>query len=310
MKAYIFLLMIFLTSCSHLQTRKQIKDEQVKKAPQTTTAEEENTKLSGLQEEPVSEPVIPKVGLILGPGGVKTFAHTGVIKELLKAKININKIIGLEWGALVAALYAQNSQVHEAEWKMYKLSAKDLPDKELFSNRYSPITISSFTKFLRKNLTIEAAQAKVDFSCPSMSYLSGATVWQEYGKLSQAVARCLPYPPIFKPEKYIWMASAFAIKDSIKKMREAGMDVIIYVDVLGSGQIMATKDLEGDYQSAIIWHELRRHADQYSFESVERLRVKTDAFKLFDFANRSQLLSAGKSAGRQLGDRFVETSNF
>ena len=94
MKGYIFLVVAFLTSCSHLQTRKQIKDEQAEKAHQSTVIEEKNTKADSLQEKAVSDQIIPKVGLILGPGGVKTFAHTGVIKEILKAKINIDKIIG------------------------------------------------------------------------------------------------------------------------------------------------------------------------------------------------------------------------
>mgnify|MGYP002358440770 FL=1 len=40
-------------------------------------------------------PTPPKIGIILGPGAIKTFAHIGVLQELGKNKIPISMIAGL-----------------------------------------------------------------------------------------------------------------------------------------------------------------------------------------------------------------------
>src|SRR5580658_9748240 len=46
---------------------------------------------------------IPNVAVVLGPGGNKAIAHAGVIKALQENRIPIARIVGVEWGALVAA---------------------------------------------------------------------------------------------------------------------------------------------------------------------------------------------------------------
>ena len=45
----------------------------------------------------------PKIGLALGSGGARGFAHLGVIKVLIEAGIPIDLIAGSSMGALVAA---------------------------------------------------------------------------------------------------------------------------------------------------------------------------------------------------------------
>lgn len=113
---------------------------------------------------------IPKVAVILGPGGVKSFAHAGVLKELIKAKIPISAVIGIEWGALVAGIFAQNGQVHEVEWKLYKLQKADLPGKGLFSSRFKAESIKVLNDYFHRNLKgNQVDRARVAFGCPSLS---------------------------------------------------------------------------------------------------------------------------------------------
>ena len=87
--------------------------------------------LEGKKEElETAEPL--KVGIILGPGGVRSFAHTGVIRELLNAQIPIDSVVGMEWGALVGGMFANKGQIHDTEWKLYKLQKKELLEKKSF----------------------------------------------------------------------------------------------------------------------------------------------------------------------------------
>ena len=48
----------------------------------------------------------PKIGLALGSGGAKGFAHVGVIKVLREAGIPIHMIAGSSMGALIGTFYA------------------------------------------------------------------------------------------------------------------------------------------------------------------------------------------------------------
>ncbi|HET7616035.1 MAG TPA: patatin-like phospholipase family protein, partial [Bacillales bacterium] len=59
----------------------------------------------------------PKVGLALGSGGAKGFAHVGVLKVLEEAEIPIDYIAGSSMGALTAGLYGAGHGV-ESLYKM------------------------------------------------------------------------------------------------------------------------------------------------------------------------------------------------
>lgn len=61
----------------------------------------------------------PKIGLALGSGGAKGFAHIGVIKVLREAGIPIHMIAGSSIGALIGTFYAASCDVE----RLYKLAA-------------------------------------------------------------------------------------------------------------------------------------------------------------------------------------------
>src|SRR5689334_10746214 len=48
----------------------------------------------------------PKLALVLSSGGVRGLAHVGVLQALEEQGIEVDMIVGTEWGALVGGLYA------------------------------------------------------------------------------------------------------------------------------------------------------------------------------------------------------------
>lgn len=64
-----------------------------------------------------------KLGLVLGGGGAKGFAHIGVLKVLLNAGVKIDFISGCSMGALIGGLYASGVDVDELEAIAHKLSS-------------------------------------------------------------------------------------------------------------------------------------------------------------------------------------------
>lgn len=55
---------------------------------------------------PVAPRKAPRVGLVLGGGAARGFAHVGVIQVLEEAGIKPDLVVGTSAGSLVAAIYA------------------------------------------------------------------------------------------------------------------------------------------------------------------------------------------------------------
>ena len=111
---------------------------------------------------------IPKVGLILGPGGMKAYAHIGVLRELQRARVPVTAVAGLEWGAIIGGLYSVQGQANDAEWKAFKLREADLPSSGFLSSRAKAQPISTLNEFLETSFGTGAIEkAKIDFGCPA-----------------------------------------------------------------------------------------------------------------------------------------------
>src|SRR3989337_1086064 len=71
---------------------------------------------------------LPRVGLVLGGGAARGFAHVGVIRVLEREKIPLDFIVGTSVGSLVGAIYADKKSSFELEWVAFSLGEKDLFD--------------------------------------------------------------------------------------------------------------------------------------------------------------------------------------
>ena len=298
------------------------RDIPLQKEPKTTVEKTETEEISTQEEDKEIPPQIeervtppPKVGVILGPGGSRGFAHTGVIRELLRAQIPIHSLVGVEWGALIGGLFAIKGQVHDTEWKLYKLQRKDFlkKKKSLFKSETKPIGVKRLEPFINTYFgEIRFNKMKVDFACPTLSVGSGILQWQNQGSLKRAIQRCWPYPPMFEP-KGTWVAGAFAIPESITYLKNRGMDIIIFVNVMDGGDLLPPDQLTSDYRSSILWQTLRRFSNNTKIlESlgVEVIHVKTKNFKLYSFDNRRSLVKLGEQAGKKAAEKLWSQYDF
>jgi predicted acylesterase/phospholipase RssA len=255
-----------------------------------------------------SEKVIPKIGLVLSPGGARTFAELGVLKELIKARVPISAIVGVEWGSLVGALYAQNGQIHEAEWKLYKLETKELTSHSLFGES-RPQSIKNLEGFFAENLKGRSLpQAMVRFACPSLSLWSGTFQWQERGEFSDAMKKCLPSSPLLKPSGP-WAASLVSGRDAALWLRRQGFNTVIAVNVLRSPDEFDQERMLDDLTLATLIHEVRRSfQNRESFDDV--IDIDTKGFRVTDFEKRRELVSIGERLGRPQAEAIASKYGF
>ena len=87
-----------------------------------------------------SSPSRPRIGLVLGGGGAKGFAHVGVLQVLEENRIPVDVVAGTSMGAVVGSLYASGQDavqitgvVHAIDWK--NLFADNIPRRRLTFRR-------------------------------------------------------------------------------------------------------------------------------------------------------------------------------
>lgn len=251
-----------------------------------------------------------KIGLILGPGGLKTLAHIGVLREFEKAGIRVHAVAGLEWGALVAAAYSMKGKANDAEWQVFKLKKNDLPDKGILSSELSPDNIKSLAPFLNgvfANKTIESSD--LPFACPSVLLENGRIAWWDKGTYTQALSKCLPFPPMYEANGN-WLAAAFRVEEAAQKLREKGANVIVFVNVLARGQILKGRKVKSDNAIQALWWE-GVHQLENSKRAVDWIvGVHTRNYDILDFDARQSLVLFGQEFGAVAAKKIADTHGF
>lgn len=176
----------------------------------------------------------PAVGLALGGGVVRGFAHLGVISVLEEAGIPIDVVSGSSAGSLVAALYSYGLSCQEA-----LDIARHLNWLKIASLRFPSKGILSFHKLERwlDNLIgpIDIEDLPKTFAAVATDLQSGEKVVLDHGKLSPVLRASCSIPGIFDP-CYIdgRPLGDGSLVDSIPVdiARQLGADYVIGVNIL------------------------------------------------------------------------------
>lgn len=276
------------------------------------------------QEEPSVQPKIgeplkeikgpPKFGVILGPGGLKTMAHAGVIKELVRARVPIEVVIGLEWGALPAGLFSLKGEANNIEWQLYKLEQKGWPRSGWLNSRHGPVAASGFNDFFSEAFASNIlSRSKIKFACPARRLSSGRVTWYRSGEFRKILASCVRFPPLNKFEMGDGVVAApGALSEAASLARELGAEKLIFINVLGPGQIDLESLTDGKSEDAafqrVLWAQIGEqiHQSQHLFD--DWIDVNTKSINVFSLAHRKELQSRGEAAGqsavRNLTDKY------
>jgi NTE family protein len=258
-----------------------------------------------LQKEP------PRVGLILGAGGMKAFAHVGVLKEFARARIPIASVAGLEWGAAMAGIYALQAQANEVEWKSFRLRENELPSSSFFGGNAKAQPVAILRDFLDVAFGRAALERnRVDFGCPAFSPKSEKLLWLNRGSARDAVARCLAYPP-FYVDAGGWIGSPFAIEEAAAYLRSRGANFVVFVNPLAQGELLPEKLQAEDYSDSVLWAEIRRHASRPQIAGVNVIiPVAAQGIRVTDFEARKQMMDLGAKAASEVVNKLVSKYGF
>ncbi len=236
----------------------------------------------------------PKVGVILGPGGAKAIAQIGVLQELEKNKIEIAAVAGLEWGALIGALYAMNGQSHEVDWKVSQLPKFSFSSKNLFSQKMRATDEKEFNAYLQKVFSdVRFEQSKVPFACPYIRGPAGRVSMATKGSARVNLRACWQYPPIFPMSDS--MAAPFAVAEAVEFVRSQGAELILFINVLESADKKQFADWDESEWNWLAWSPVLNAIKNARVMGVhEMITIDTSTYKMSDLGQRLRLIQLGK----------------
>ena len=213
----LILLASVLSACSMLSPKSQ-----PTLPPETQTAQPELPK--------VREPV---VALVLGGGGVKGFAHVGVIKVLENHGIKPGIVVGTSAGSFVGALYASGMSAYTLQRVALDMQETDIRDLTLSSQGFLlGEKLQSYVNSQVKNKPIQ--QFPIRFAAVATDLDSGEKVAFNFGNAGQAVRASCSIPNVFLPTrigKRQFVDGGLVSPVPVLTAREMGADVIIAVDI-------------------------------------------------------------------------------
>lgn len=178
-----------------------------------------------------------KIGLALGAGAAKGFAHVGVLRALEEAGIRIDMIAGSSMGAVIGGGYASGLSVSElsdvalnSDW----LDVLNLLDP-VFPTRgfIDGDKIKAFLDELYQQKNIE--DLNIPFAATTVDIMNGELYVINKGNLANAARASSSVPIIFNPlssDSLVLVDGGMIDPVPIDVVRSMGADYIIAVNVL------------------------------------------------------------------------------
>ncbi len=252
----------------------------------------------------------PRIGLALGSGGARGFAHLGVIRILKEEGIPIDLIAGSSMGAMVGCFYGAGLNID----RLYKLSKAfkrkyyldfTIPKMGFIAGKRVKELIRVFTH----GKTLE--QLELPVSVVATDLMTGEKVVFTKGSIADAVRASISIPGIFVPEKLngrLLVDGGVVDRVPVSVVKEMGADIIIAVDV---SHVKINTDITTIYdvimQSLdIMQMELVSHRE---IESDIMVRPRVEMYSSRAFTNIEDIIRIGEEETRKHIDKIKELMN-
>ena len=206
---------------------------------QTAPPKPRPTELPPIVSAPVVEPPPrpplrpPRIGLALGGGAARGFAHIGVIQVLEESGIKPDLVVGTSAGSLVAALYASG----KGGAALGHLA--DSMDESAFTDWSFPgrglIRGEALARYVRENTgnrTIEKLPLPLGIVATDLD--SGAPILFQRGDPGVAVRASSAVPAVFQPVRigtHEYVDGGLVSPVPVRFARQMGAELVIAVDI-------------------------------------------------------------------------------
>ncbi len=252
----------------------------------------------------VVAPPAPKkirVGLALGGGAARGFAHIGVIKALEAQGIYPEIVVGTSAGSVVGALYAAGNDgfaLQKSAMEMDEASISDwaLPLFSKSSGVLKGEALQSYVNKAVRNLPME--KLKLRFGAVATDLQNGRPILFQRGNTGQAVRASSSVPSVFQPVKigeHSYVDGGLVAPVPVRFAREMGADFIIAVNISTQADAQAAvSSVEVLLQTFAIMGQRLNHYELKDADVVIQPALGKMAGN--DFASRNLAIMAGEQA--------------
>lgn len=176
----------------------------------------------------------PKIGLALGGGSARGWAHIGVIRTLAEAGIVPDLVCGTSIGALVGAAYVDGDLDRLEQWTK-SLTLQTVVGFLDFSLGGGLIKGEKLIEFFRSQIVdVPISELPLPFAAVATDLHTGREAWLQEGMVSDAVRTSIALPGLFTPVEHEgrWLVDGGLVNPvPVSLCRAMGADLVIAVDL-------------------------------------------------------------------------------
>ena len=245
---------------------------------------------------PVKKATPLVIGLALGGGAAKGFAHVGVIRALEENGIKAQIVTGTSAGSLVGSLYAYGYTPDQLQQISYQLDELNLADFTFSSNGViKGNRLQQFVDGQVKNTPLQKLSRK--FTAVATDLDSGQSIGFNTGDTGIAVRASCSIPNVFMPvamNGHRYVDGGLSAPVPVSYARKAGANFVIAVDITakpkqGSNGFLANFDQTINILSIKLLHEQLKQADIVISPDISQLSS-------FGFDKKQQAIDLGYKA--------------
>ena len=181
----------------------------------------------------------PKLGLVLGSGAARGWAHIGVIRALAAAGYTPDIVAGCSSGAFVGAAYADGGLDKLERWvtTLTWNEVLGLVDVSFSGGLIKGERLIDF--FQQHFLDHDFSGLAIPFACVATDLATGREIWLREGSVATAIRASIALPGLLRPvlrDERLLVDGGLVNPVPVSLCRAMGADIVIAVD-LGSDKM-------------------------------------------------------------------------
>ena len=190
---------------------------------------------------------VPKLGLALGGGAARGFAHIGVIQVLEENGIKPDMVVGTSAGSVVAAFYASGKTGAQLQWLADSMDESQLTDWTVPFMSRGMLRGEALGRYINTQLNgAKIEDLKIPLGIVATDLQTGDGILFRRGDIATAVRASSAVPSVFEPVRIgnkDYVDGGLVSPVPVLYARQMGADIVIAVDISSRPEDAKTSDM-------------------------------------------------------------------
>lgn len=295
-RATALLLAALLAACAAPAVKKEEATSLEQSAPVSEVRDQASVPIE--TPRPPPKPVL-KLGLALGGGAARGFAHVGVIQVLEEAGIRADVVTGTSAGSMVAALYASGKTGAQLQRVAQTMEEAAITDWMLPLLNRGALRGEALARYV--NMQIEGRlleNMQIPLGIVATDLHSGQAITFRRGDTGTAVRASSAVPAVFQPVKIgarEYVDGGLVAPVPVQQAREMGANFVIAVDISSEPE----GNPAGDTFQILLqtFAIMGKSINQWALKEANLvIKPALSGVKSADFSARQRSIEAGRQA--------------